>query len=48
LQCWDDLAEARAIGPNAMAEHDSRLGCCRHFIFSPLVELNCLLELPLG
>src|SRR5207247_8848666 len=30
LQCGDDLAEARAIGPNAVAEHDGWFALQRH------------------
>jgi hypothetical protein len=30
LQCWNDFAETRAIGPNAVAENDRWFGLRRH------------------
>ena len=39
LQRRDHLAEARAIGPDAVAEHDGRLGCSRHLL-SPSLHVS--------
>jgi hypothetical protein len=30
LQCGDDLAKARAVGPNAVAEHDGGFTLISH------------------
>jgi len=39
LQRRDHLVEARAVGPDAVAENDGWLGRCRHFAFS-FFDLN--------
>jgi hypothetical protein len=42
LQCWNDLAETRAIRPDAVAENDRWFGLRRHAAFPFLNELSLM------
>src|ERR1700758_1647441 len=44
LQCGDHLAEARAVGPNAVAEHNGWFALQRHRNLLSLVGTTCVIH----